>query len=126
MKINTQVAMPACRVLFTSSGCRVMMAAMPPTNAYTAQTNASRSVNEPNTSIVLPPLPEDLRLVRYMLLRWVVPAGVGLSPPGAASYLEAHLACTCSATKRPSEPGCPSTTACDLSLNVSGNGSLPT
>ena len=25
-----------------------------------------------------------------------------LSPPGAASYLEAHLACTCSATNRPS------------------------
>src|SRR5208283_1347753 len=63
MKIRTQVAMPAWRVLLTSNGCRVMMAAMPPTNAYTAQTNASRSVNEPNTSISLPPLPPKVFLL---------------------------------------------------------------
>src|SRR5205823_10302642 len=46
-------------------------------------------------------------------------------PPGAASYLEAHFACTTSATNRPSGPGRPSTRAWDLSTNVSGRGSVP-
>src|SRR5271166_3651906 len=49
-KIRQHAAIPACRVLFTRRGCRVRIAAMPPTNAYTAQTNASRSAKEPNTS----------------------------------------------------------------------------
>src|SRR6266851_2230602 len=48
------------------------------------------------------------------------------SPPGAASYFDAHLACTCSATKLPLFAKVPSTSACDLSTNVSGSGSLPT
>ena len=42
--------MPACRVLLTSRGWRVMIAAMPPPNAYTAQINARINANEPNTS----------------------------------------------------------------------------
>ena len=47
-------------------------------------------------------------------------------PPGVASYLDAHLAWTCSAMNRPSVPGRPSISACELSTNVSGKGSLPT
>src|ERR1700675_997073 len=42
--------MPAWRVLLTRSGCRVIIAAIPPPNAYTAQINARRRANEPNTS----------------------------------------------------------------------------
>ena len=47
-----------------------------------------------------------------------------MSPPGADSYLDAHLACTCSATNFPSFKGRPSTNAWDLSTKVSGKGSL--
>src|SRR5580692_8484356 len=50
MKISPHVAMPACRVLLTRRGCRVRIAKIPPTNAYTAQINANSSANEPNTS----------------------------------------------------------------------------
>src|SRR5437016_7257670 len=86
-----------------------MIAAMPPTTAYTAHTKATRSAKEPNTSTATPPLPRTSR-VSYILLLWVeLAAAPFLSPPGAASYLEAHFACTCSATNRPSGPGRPST-----------------
>src|SRR5215469_14904760 len=61
-----------------------------------------------------------------LLVVWVVAVGAGLSPPGADSYLDAHLACTCSATNFPSFKGRPSTNAWDLSTKVSGKGSLPT
>src|SRR5713101_8611531 len=100
-KIRPQVAIPAWRVLLNKRGWRVTMAAMPPTKAYRAHTNAKRSAKEPKTSTATPPLPRSLRVV-YMLLRCVEPDAVPLPPPGAASYLEAHLACTCSATNRPS------------------------
>src|SRR2546429_4571534 len=90
-KIRQQVAMPACLVLLISSGCRVKIAAMPPPNAYTAHTNAKTSAKEPNTSMATPPLPRRFR-VRYMLLRWGELAAAPPLPPGAASYLEAHLA----------------------------------
>src|SRR5216684_452301 len=49
-KTKQQVAIPACRVLFTKSGCRVTIAPIPPANAYTAQTNAKTSAKDPNTS----------------------------------------------------------------------------
>src|ERR1051325_11285391 len=54
-KIRQHAAMPACRALLIRRGCRVRMAATPPSNAYSAQTNASNSANEPNTSTP-PPL----------------------------------------------------------------------
>src|SRR5690348_6869 len=61
------------------------------------------------------------------LLRSGLVAGCDDSvPPGAASYLEAHLACNCSATKRPSGMACPSIRHCAPSLKVSGSGSEPT
>src|SRR5216684_7840358 len=42
-----------------SNGCRVMIAAIPPTKAYTAHTNARISAKEPNTSMQQsPPLPQ--------------------------------------------------------------------
>src|SRR6266851_10301775 len=120
-KIRQQVAIPACRVLLISSGWRVMIAAMPPPNAYTAHTNARMSAKEPNTSTAIPPLP---RLFRVPYRSAELGAAMAV-PPGAASYLEAHFACTCSATKRPSSAGRPSTRAWDLSTKVSGSGSLP-
>ena len=90
---------------------RVRMAAIPPTNAYSAQTKASNSANEPNTS-TLPPLSEPsapcCTYANYE--RPVEFDGFGASP-GAASYFEAHFACTCSATNRPSEPIRPSISA---------------
>src|SRR4029077_20305897 len=98
---------------------------MPPTKAYAAQRNARTSANDPNTSTETPPLPRPSQ-VGYIVLRWVGSEGVLLSPPGAASYFEAHFACTCSATNRPSEAGRPSTSAWELSTKVSGRGSLPT
>src|SRR2546429_186828 len=58
-KIRPQVAMPACRVLLISSGCRVKIAAIPPPNAYTAHTNAKTSAKEPNTSMATPLPPGD-------------------------------------------------------------------
>src|SRR5260370_2127234 len=120
-KIRQQVAIPAWRVLLTSRGWRVTIAAMPPPNAYTAHTNARISAKEPNTSTATPPLPRRFR-VPYR----PVELGAALTvPPGAASYLDAHFACTCSATNRPSSAGRPSTNACDLSTKVSGNASLP-
>src|ERR1700747_1157585 len=90
-KIRQQVAIPACLVLLISSGCRVMMAAMPPPNAYTAQINAKTNAKEPNTSTAVPPIPRKFRVL-YIALRSV---GLGVAPPlppGAASYLEAHFA----------------------------------
>src|SRR5207247_9742876 len=42
------------------------------------------------------------------------------------SYFDAHLACILFATKTPSRPSWPSTTACARSTNVSGGASLPT
>src|SRR5579884_1172950 len=56
MKIKPQAAIPACRALLIKRGCRVVIAKMPPTNAYAAQTNARSSANEPNTSTELPPI----------------------------------------------------------------------
>src|SRR6266478_696134 len=56
-KIKQQVAIPAWRVLLISSGCRVIIAAMPPPNAYTAHITAKTSAKEPNTSTATPPLP---------------------------------------------------------------------
>src|SRR5260370_22781800 len=53
-KIRQQVAIPAWRVLLISSGWRVIIAAMPPPNAYTAHTNAKMSAKVPNTSIATP------------------------------------------------------------------------
>src|SRR5690348_17300458 len=50
----------------------------------------------------------------------------GGSAVGAASYFDAHFACTCWAVKLPLRSRLPSTNACDLSINVSGSGSLPT
>src|SRR5271165_163842 len=65
MKISTQVAVPDCRALLIKSGWRVMIAAMPPTKAYTAQTNASRSAKDPNTSMNYAlPIPEPLGATR--------------------------------------------------------------
>src|SRR5258708_6949902 len=61
-KIRTQVAIPACRALLISSGWRVMIAAMPPPNAYTAQINARTSAKEPNTSTTMPPIPRRSRV----------------------------------------------------------------
>src|SRR5215472_14068072 len=120
MKISAHVAIPAWRVLLTSSGWRVTIAAMPPTKAYNAHINARRSAKDPNTSTALAPLPQFARGC-YMLLCCVELCVVPV-PPGAASYLEAHFAWTCSATNLPSELRCPSTRACDLSTNVSGSG----
>src|SRR2546427_4686897 len=60
-KIKQQVAIPAWRVLLTKRGWRVTIAAMPPTKAYTAHTNAKRSAKEPNTSTATPPLPRSSR-----------------------------------------------------------------
>src|SRR5229473_6480410 len=56
-KISPQVAIPACRALLTSNGCRVRIAAMPPTNAYPAHRNARSNAKEPNTSIAVLPSP---------------------------------------------------------------------
>src|SRR5216684_9241399 len=89
-KIRQQVAIPAWRVLLISSGWRVTIAAMPPPNAYTAHTNARTSAKDPNISMAIPPLPRRSR-VRYMLVRWAELAAAPPVPPGAASYLEAHL-----------------------------------
>src|SRR6267154_4513013 len=92
-KIKQHVAIPAWRVLLISSGWRVIIAAIPPPNAYTAHTNAKTSAKEPNTSMATPLLPRRFR-VRYMLLRWGELATAPPLPPGAASYLQAHLAGT--------------------------------
>src|ERR1700676_1859514 len=100
------------------------MAAIPPTNAYTAQTKANSNAKEPNTSTESP-LPPAKGECYIVLVRASPPAGAGV-PPGAASYFDAHFACTCSATKQPSAAGRPSTSACDLSTKVSGRGSVPT
>src|ERR1700730_15622030 len=113
--MSPQVAMPACRTLLTSSGWRVRIAKMPPTNAYTAQTKASRSANEPNTSTYNQPSPVARSILaidfnsgtrqrweRYQA-RHIVLAGCAESDPfsadfaggpavGAASYLDAHFA----------------------------------
>src|SRR5579859_1395694 len=117
--------MPACRALLINKGCRVRMAAIPPANAYSAQTKASNNANEPKTS-KQPPLSNwyapGNHYPRYD--RPVEPDGLGTSP-GAASYFEAHFACTCSASKCPSEPIRPSISACELSINESGSGSFP-
>src|SRR5215470_8435102 len=60
---------------------------------------------------------------------YVLPAGVEFAgrgaSPGAASYFEAHFACTCSATNFPSGPSLPSISAWELSTNESGSGSFP-
>src|SRR5258708_35836782 len=70
------------------------------------------------------PLSPGAALRLYIVLAFAAP---GLaSPPGAASYFDAHLACTCSATNLPLSAKLPSTNACDLSTNVPANGSLPT
>src|SRR6266478_2449552 len=90
-KIRQHVAIPACRVLLISSGWRVIIAAMPPPNAYTAHTNAKMSAKVPNTSIATP-LPPGRPRVLYMLLRSVALGAAPPLPPGAASYLEAHFA----------------------------------
>src|ERR1700694_6284735 len=90
-KIRQHVAIPAWRVLLISSGWRVIIAAMPPPNAYTAQTNAKMSAKVPNTSIATPRLPRRSRVL-YMLLRSVDLGAAPPLPPGAASYLEAHFA----------------------------------
>src|SRR2546423_1133945 len=90
-KIRPQVAMPACRVLLTSSGCRVKIAAIPPPNAYTAHTNAKTSAKEPNTSMATPLLPRRFR-VRYMLLRWgELAAAPPLPPPNFTCFFTVVL-----------------------------------
>src|SRR5207248_5215525 len=84
-----------------------MIAAMPPTKAYTPHAKASRSAKDPKTSTATPPLPRFPR-VFYILLGWLELAAAPLtSPPAAVSYLEAHFACTCSAANWPSAPGGP-------------------
>src|SRR5438105_1201159 len=90
-KIRQQVAIPACRVLLTKRGCRVSMAAIPPTKAYTAHTNASTSAKEPNKSTETSTLPRQFREL-YILLGWEDFAAAPPVPPGAASYFEAHFA----------------------------------
>src|SRR5271170_3439764 len=50
------------------------------------------------------------------------PAG---APGCCGAYFEAHLACSCLAWKTPSRPRLPSARAWELSLKVSGGGSLP-
>src|SRR5579862_2230653 len=118
-KTRQHVASPACRALFTSSGCRVIIAAIPPANAYAAQTNARTRAKDPNTSKGTVPLSRPRRAAYILLfgvaVEVVVVVGVAV-PPGDASYFDAHFACTCSATKRPSLAGRPSTSACDLSI----------
>src|SRR6267154_4523612 len=79
-KIRQHVAIPACRVLLISSGWRVIIAAMPPPNAYTAQTNAKTSAKEPNTSTANPPIP---RRSRAPYLPHLHPARFGGARSGA-------------------------------------------
>src|SRR5437764_13722737 len=100
-KIRQQLAIPACRVLLTRRGCRASIAAIPPTKAYTAYTNASTSAKEPNKSTETSTLPRQFQEL-YMVLGWDDFAAGPPVPPGAASSFEAHLACTRSATTRTS------------------------
>src|SRR5712692_2329257 len=90
-KIMQQVAIPAWRVLLISSGCRGIIAPLPPPNASTPHMKAKTSAKEPNTSTATPPLPRRPR-VPYVPLRSVELGLAPPVPPGAASYLEAHFA----------------------------------
>src|SRR5690349_6353051 len=64
-KISAHAAIPAWRALLIRRGCRVRIAAIPPANAYSAQTKASNRANEPNTST--PPPLSNLSAPTYRL-----------------------------------------------------------